>query len=233
MADIWIVIPAAGKGSRFSSDLPKQYHLIDGKTVLEHTIACFAHRADVKGIVVAISTNDEIAKTLIVPDKLEWVVGGAERSDSVLSAIEAIADRLHADDLIAVHDAARPCVKQSMLNDLFACARESGAAMAALACVDTVKQSVKRENHILSDKTLDRQNIWLAHTPQVFSGQHLHKALQYCVDNHIAITDDASAMEHIGVKPVLVNSHRENIKITHRDDLDLAAFFLAQLEERS
>lgn len=220
---IWVVIPCAGKGKRFGSITPKQYQPLGNITVLEQTLQCFLPRADVCGVVVAHAADDHWVSRLPADDRLHFVHGGAERADSVRAALEYLLSLASADDLVAVHDAARPCVRQQELDRLFLLAgREPDGAILALPATDTIKWVEQQQ----ISRTINREQVYLAQTPQVFRLGLLHQALTNALAQGLVITDDASAMELAGYKPYIVSGHKSNLKITQPEDLLLAEFYL-------
>ena len=230
---IWVVIPAAGVGKRMQADRPKQYLSLLGKTVLEHTLACFLPQPQITGIVIALHANDPYWQELPISTntKIYTVVGGKERSDSVLNALHYLSDELHckANSWVMVHDAARPCLSSDDIEQLMQLVNADDPLGGILA--SPVKDTMKRAQatlptHIAS--TESRQNLYHALTPQMFRLQALQQAVQYAFDNEIAITDDASAMEQQGFSPRLIIGNANNIKITQASDLALAEFFLSQ-----
>lgn len=225
MTAVWVVIPAAGVGSRFHSETPKQYHYLStGLTVLEQTVAAFAKRTDVTGIVISVAKNDPKIHSLRLPEKTVLVEGGSERFLSVKNALAYISEKANPSDLVAVHDAARPCVSQKDIDAVFsAAAKNRAGALLSLPCVNTLKQ----RSALGKLQTKDRQQFFMALTPQVFSVGLLQQAL--AADNLTAsITDDASAVERLGYAPELVLGDSCNIKITEPSDLALANFYLQQ-----
>jgi 2-C-methyl-D-erythritol 4-phosphate cytidylyltransferase len=227
MTKIWVIIPAAGSGKRFNSNKPKQYHPLLDSTVLQQTIERFIQRDDIAGIVLAVAKGDVEAKLIskaYPSQKVLVTLGGKERSDSVRQAMAFLQDKAADEDLVAVHDAARPCVRQSDLDAVLQSAKANTAgALLVLPSFNTLKQV---QGTKLS--TLDRSQIYQALTPQVFRFDLLIKALDHAASNNIAITDDASAVELLGLSPALVIGHSDNIKITEAEDLALAAFYLQQ-----
>lgn len=225
---IWVIIPAAGKGARFNIDQPKQYFPLLGSTVLQQTLKRFLLREDIKGIVLALSAED--IQRIDYPEfkKVTIVVGGADRASSVYNAITALENLVEKGDLVAVHDAARPCIRQSSLNCLFeeAMKHEVGAILACLA-TDTVKYV---NGHVI-EKTLDRNHVWAAQTPQVFQYELLRRAFEFCQKRQLSITDESSAVELLGLQPIVVEGRKDNIKITYEYDLELAAFFLGNIQK--
>jgi len=233
MSRLWAVIPAAGSGSRMGAALPKQYLTIDGRTVLEHTLQRVLAFARVRRVVVSIARDDPwFAGLPVAADaRVQTCVGGAERSDSVLNALDALAAEARAGDFVLVHDAARPCVRLSEMVALVAAAAEEGTgALLAMPVVDTVKQS-DAEGRVA--QTLDRNQVWLAATPQVIRYGVLRDALIDARRNGIVVTDEAQAVERLGGRPRLVACSRDNLKITRAEDLALAAFWLQRQREES
>ena len=222
---IWAVIPAAGSGSRFSKTELKQYQMIQGKTVLEHTVSRL-NDLPLSGYVLAISENDSVAKTLNLaqPDKAHFCVGGAERVHSVLNALTYLSQFASPDDLVFVHDAARPCVTQDCLNDLVNTAiQENCSAILAIPVRDTLKL-LEQENNI--EKTVSRDYLWQAQTPQISKLGILKDAIEKALQDGITITDEASALEYVGETVKVVQGRSDNIKITYSDDLELAKLIL-------
>lgn len=222
---IWAVIPAAGSGSRFSKTELKQYQMIQGQTVLEHTVSRL-NNLPLSGYVLAISEDDSVAKTLNLaqPDKAHFCVGGAERVHSVLNALTYLSQFASPDDLVFVHDAARPCVTQDCLNDLVNTAiQENCSAILAIPVRDTLKM-VEHENNI--EKTVSRDYLWQAQTPQISKLGILKHAIEKALQDGITITDEASALEYVGETVKVVQGRSDNIKITYSDDLELAKLIL-------
>ncbi len=225
----WVIIPAAGVGKRMQADIPKQYLKLHGRTVIEHTLNCFARHAEIAGIVVVIHANDpywsELELSLPVP--LYTVSGGKERADSVFNGLHFLIHELQqGDSLVLVHDAARPCLSQHDLDALLSQQHNPAGAILAMPVRDTMKH----EQQGCIDHTVSRTHLWHALTPQMFKAQALYQALDQALQEGAEITDEASAMEYAGMHPLLVEGAASNIKITRPDDLNLAAFFLQQGE---
>ncbi|HPY40822.1 MAG TPA: 2-C-methyl-D-erythritol 4-phosphate cytidylyltransferase [Thiolinea sp.] len=226
----WCVIPAAGVGKRMQSAVPKQYLNLQGKTVLEHSMGCFLQNSAIAGIVVVVSAGDEYWPDLrhLYQDKPVYcVMGGKERAYSVLNGLNYLQQELALEDStkVLVHDAARPCLSQRDLNALLAANTEQGAILAT-PVRDTMKRSFK--NQQLISHTEDRADLWHALTPQLAPLGLLAHALKEALGAGAVITDEASALEHLGLKPVLVEGDARNLKITRPADLALAAFFLQE-----
>lgn len=222
---LWAVIPAAGSGSRFSKTELKQYQYIQDRTVLEHTIRRIS-QLPLNGYVLAIGTQDTFAQTLAFQnvDKAHFCTGGAERVHSVLNALNHLLNFADENDWVLVHDAARPCVTIDCLNALVLKAIESNdSAILAIPVRDTLKQ-VKTGDHI--DKTVSRDSLWQAQTPQITKIGKLKKAIEQALENNVTITDEASALEYMGETVRVVMGRSDNIKITYPDDLELARLIL-------
>lgn len=221
------IVPAAGVGSRMKADRPKQYLLIDGKTVLEHTVEKLLAHPQIAKVVVAVTEGDPYYPELSIalhPDVIR-VAGGKERADSVLSGLNYVSAQLPC-EWVLVHDAARPCVTLNDIDRLIdvCCAHPTGGILAS-PVRDTMKRANK-ENNIYH--TVDREALWHALTPQMFKTQQLTRALADALQQGVAITDEASALEWLGETPALVQGSANNIKITQPEDLALAEFYLSR-----
>ena len=222
---LWAVVPAAGSGSRFSKTELKQYQYIQNHTVLEHTVNRL-NSLDLAGCVLAIGEQDHFAKTLSFQhkDKLHFCLGGVERVHSVLNALIYLSEITDEDDWVLVHDAARPCVTQENLQLLVnAAIAHNQSAILAIPVRDTLKL-VHTENQI--EKTVSRELLWQAQTPQMAKLKILKNALETALIDHLTITDEASALEYADFPVQLVQGRSDNIKITYPDDLELAQLIL-------
>lgn len=228
---VWVVIPAAGIGSRMQADRPKQYLSLAGKTVIEHTIECFTSHPAVAGIVIAVSVGDPYWQAIApkFTDALYPVPGGAERSGSVLNGLLYLRDGLVLPDKtqVLVHDAARPCLARDDLNRLLSKGMQcKEGALLAMPVRDTMKRALGDMQCVA--KTENRENLWHALTPQMAQLGVLTDALQQALQSGVEVTDESSALEHAGLQPALVEGQSSNIKITRPADLALAEFFLSQ-----
>lgn len=252
------VVVAAGVGKRFGSQMPKQYTHIGGQTVLQHTIAALSKVHQLSTCYLVISEEDAIAKTLSFSMPIKWVVGGKERMNSVFNAVKTIwqqyqtpfSDKAfsekashHAYDnhWVLIHDAARPCVNPSDIEKLITQTtqqfsqqsqqehgQESAGGLLAVPVRDTVKQIIHAQDKVLAQKTLDRSQLWLAQTPQIFPLATLYDYLIQAIEQTIAFTDEASLFEHFGKQPLLVEGSHSNIKLTFPEDLQFAQVYLAK-----
>lgn len=233
--NIWVIIPAAGVGRRMGSDVPKQYLLLNDKPVIEHTLDVFSSHQAISEIVIAVSKDDEYWSSINLKSTkpIHKAEGGKERCDSVLNGLNYLENKAKADDWVLVHDAARPCLRHEDLNLLIDSLEQHAiGGILAVPVKDTMKRSIENSN--LIKETVDRESLWHALTPQMFRFSFLRDALESALKNNKVITDEASAIEYAGGKPVLVEGHADNIKITRPEDLALAAFFLreAKLEHK-
>nr|WP_174505757.1 2-C-methyl-D-erythritol 4-phosphate cytidylyltransferase [Acinetobacter sp. Marseille-Q1620] len=220
----WVIIPAAGSGSRFSKTELKQYQMIQGKTVLEHTVSRL-NTLDLAGYVLAIAEDDNVAKNLKFAnqEKAHFCIGGQERVHSVLNALNYLVGIAAPDDLILVHDAARPCISHENLLQLVNDAKCHGNSILAIPVRDTLKYVPE---HNIIDKTVSRDFLWQAQTPQVATLSILKNAIELALKDQVVITDEASALEYAGETVYVVQGRSDNIKITYPDDLELAKLIL-------
>jgi 2-C-methyl-D-erythritol 4-phosphate cytidylyltransferase len=206
--------------------LPKQYLEIAGATLLEHSVRALLACPQVEGLVVALHAKDTFAVSLPVLDdsRVQCVTGGAQRSDSVGSALSALLSRAAPRDWVLVHDAARPCLRAEDLARLIERVTASGTGgILAEPVVDTIKQA-GADGLVL--RTLDRASLWRAQTPQMFRLGELYQALESANGRGQAITDEASAMELAGYPVQLVPGSASNLKVTRPGDLSLATWYL-------
>lgn len=223
----WAIIPAAGVGKRMMTDRPKQYLELFNKTVIEHTLNRLLSIDSISGVVLSVSEGDEYWRDLNYQSTKPLLIakGGAERSDSVLNALMLLKENVDAAENIyaLVHDAARPCVRPQDIQLLMIEATEINGGLLAIPVRDTMKRSNKNAQ---VNKTVDRNGLWHALTPQMFRLDLLIGALQNAQLHNLPITDDSSAMELMGYKPKLVEAHEDNIKITRAFDLELAELYI-------
>ncbi len=242
LVPVWVVIPAAGIGQRMQSVLPKQYIKIHDKTLIEHTLDCFLEHKQIAGIVVVISDTDNYWQSLKVNTGNAPVItvkGGKDRCDSVIAGLNYLEriKKIPLSSWVMVHDAARPCLSTKDLDAVLALRETNGVGgLLASPVRDTMKRSIAlektsiaKESSLLStvSHTESRENLWHALTPQMFCLGALQNALSFCQNNDIGVTDESSAMESVGEKPLIVKCSHNNIKVTHPDDIKLATYFLS------
>ena len=217
----WAVIPAAGVGARMAADRPKQYLQLGGLTILEHSLLCFVNHPNLRGLVISLAVDDPYWPGLpcAQDSRIERVAGGKERADSVLNALL----HLHAsgaddNDWVLVHDAARPNLARSDLDNLLSeLANDPVGGLLAVPAKDTLKRADAQGR---VTETVDRSQIWQAYTPQMFRLGALHRALADSLVSNVSITDEASAIEWAGQSPRLIEGRADNIKVTRPEDLE-------------
>ncbi len=227
MSQVYAVVPAAGAGKRMGAAIPKQYLELAGRTVLEHTLARLAAHPRIARVVVAVSAGDEFYPALAprLSPKVRDVVGGAERCHSVLAALDSLALVAGLNDWVMVHDAARPCVRTADLDRMLAeLERHAVGGILAAPVRDTLKRCAA-DGAIVA--TVDRSALWHALTPQMFRLGVLRDAIRAALAEGVLVTDEAMAIERAGLVPRVVAGHTDNLKITHPEDLALAAAILA------
>jgi 2-C-methyl-D-erythritol 4-phosphate cytidylyltransferase len=220
MSTFAVILPAAGQSRRFHDKAYKKpFAPLGGRAVWLHSAERFMNRSDVKQLIVVIAKEDKElfdmkfgANVAILG--VQVVFGGAERADSVQKALEQVKDGI---EFIAVHDAARPCIVDPWIDDVFAAAERDGAAILAASVQATLKR-VDTQKHISA--TVDREGLWEAQTPQVFRRELLMQA--YAQRGREPVTDDAQLVERLGHTVTVVPCSPLNLKITTRDDLKLA-----------
>jgi 2-C-methyl-D-erythritol 4-phosphate cytidylyltransferase len=209
-----VIIPSAGSGSRMGQDIPKQYLLVNGKSILEHTVMVFASMPQISQIIIVTQNDDQF-----IDSYLNWSAkvqilkcGGKYRAQTVLNALQQLA--CEANDWVLIHDAARCCITAGLVEKLIlSLAEDQVGGILALKAPDTLKQV--KDGVICS--TLDRSQVYYAQTPQMFRYQILLNALlQAKLDE---ITDDASAVEALGLPVKIVDGSSTNIKVTYITDL--------------
>ena len=220
----WLVMPAAGRGERFGADVPKQYALLGGRMVIERALACFEGMPGLAGVVIALAAEDTQVRIRYTPGvPVHFVTGGTTRSESVMAALVWLHEGPAEDtDWVLVHDAARPLLSPDDRDRLVAaCEQDGSGGLLAIQVVDTLKQAGSDGR---SERTVSREGLWRAQTPQMFRLGALKVALDRAGS---AVTDEAAAMEAMGFRPVLVPGSARNLKITTAADLQLAESLLS------
>jgi 2-C-methyl-D-erythritol 4-phosphate cytidylyltransferase len=225
---VFALIPAAGSGTRLSREAPKQYLALAGRPMLWHAIRAVC-APPVEFVFVVLAPGDKIFPShdwSAFEGKLEPLYcGGQTRRDSVYNGLVAAMAAVDADDWMLVHDAARPCLPDADLKQLIAeCKNDEIGGILALPVAETVKKVAKDEAGAQRVAgTEDRSQLWLAQTPQMFRAGLLAQALQRAEG---AVTDEASAIEQMGLKPRVVTGSRRNLKVTHPEDVAIAEAIL-------
>ena len=224
MSKISVIIAAAGNSTRFNASEKKTFAMLAGTPVWVHSARVFASHQQVQQIIVAISPDDESYFTERFESEIKRfnakvVLGGAQRSDSVANALAAVNSD---SDLIAIHDGARPCIDLALFQGVIDAAETHGAAIPAVPVSSTIKRS---DNDQLVAETVDRTDLHLAQTPQVFASQVICNA--YEKRGSLQPTDEAQLLETLGISVAIAPGSRFNIKITQPEDLRFAEACLA------
>ena len=216
-----VILPAAGRSTRFQSAEKKVFADLDGRPVWRRSLDLFLSRSDVcQCVLVAAPADRERFAAVMIGERVRVADGGAERFESVANALALTTSEA---DFVAVHDAARPYATQAMIDDVFSRAAETGAALLAVPVSDTVKRD---DGAGRVRDTIPRQGLWLAQTPQVFRRDWLLDAYARRAAFGPTITDDAQLVEAAGHAVHLVPGSAANLKITTREDLGLAEAIL-------
>ncbi|MBS0407406.1 MAG: 2-C-methyl-D-erythritol 4-phosphate cytidylyltransferase [Proteobacteria bacterium] len=214
------LLPCAGSGARAGGVVPKQYQPVAGVPMVRHTLAAFLAVARIARVLVVVAPGDD---TLQAPDAAYSIAacGGATRAQSVFNGLAALRDQgAGADDWVLVHDAARCLVTPALIDALIdACLPDAVGGLLALPLADTLKSATGTR----AVATLERADKWLAQTPQMFRVGALHAALvAHAAQGFAGITDEASAVEAAGQRPLLVRGSAQNFKVTYPEDFALA-----------
>jgi 2-C-methyl-D-erythritol 4-phosphate cytidylyltransferase len=224
MGSIAVLIPAAGRSTRYADKEKKPFATLDGRAVWLRSAELFVNRSDVAECLIMIAPeDDERFRTRYAANlafmNVKLVPGGRERFDSIANGLARISAGV---EMVAIHDAVRPCVTAEQIDAVFAAARQHGAAILAARLADTLKRV---EGQFIKE-TPSREGLWLAQTPQVFRRDILEAAYARRGAAAEAITDDAQLVEALGLNVAVVEGTASNIKITSKDDLALAAAIL-------
>ncbi|HWA39551.1 MAG TPA: 2-C-methyl-D-erythritol 4-phosphate cytidylyltransferase [Burkholderiales bacterium] len=227
------LLPAAGSGTRMAGETPKQYLTLAGRPMLWHAVRAVCV-PPVEAVFVVLSAEDRTFAgydwSAFAGRLYPLFCGGATRRDSVYNGLVGLMTDLDLDEWVLVHDAARPCLPGQDLQRLVAeCRDDEVGGILAFPVAETVKKAGKDEGGAQRIAgTEDRSQLWLAQTPQMFRAGLLAQALREAKG---AVTDEASAVEQLGLKPRLVAGSRENIKVTYPEDMAIAESILARREK--
>jgi len=223
---ISVIIPSAGYGKRFGE--LKQFKLLNGKPLICFTIRPFLEIKQVVEIIIVVQKNKiaflrQYLKKQSYKKSIKIVEGGEKRQDSIRNGMKFVIDN---SDLICIHDAVRPFITKDLIKACFRKCKTYDGAILGLKSTDTVKYS---KNQVVN-KTIDRNRIWLAQTPQVFQKKKLIKAIKNAQDNNLESTDESFLMENIGFNIKLVEGHVNNIKITFNSDWNLTKYLMNNIK---
>ncbi|GAB2894689.1 2-C-methyl-D-erythritol 4-phosphate cytidylyltransferase [Uliginosibacterium flavum] len=224
MTRYFAIVPAAGSGSRMGAEQPKQYLALCGKPLLWHAIAALAAVPRIAKVFVVLSPEDEWWESFdwsTFGTRLQVLrVGGATRAQSVSNGLSAVAGQVAAEDWMLVHDAARACLSVAQVDALIdTLAEDPVGGLLAVPVADTLKRA---DGAARVAATVARDGLWQAQTPQMFRHALLSRALAACP----GVTDEAGAIEALGLAPRLVAADATNFKVTYPQDLALAAQIL-------
>jgi 2-C-methyl-D-erythritol 4-phosphate cytidylyltransferase len=229
----WAIVPAAGVGQRFSADIPKQFHQLNGALVAQHTLSRLLSLSIIEAIIAPCEVGSGYwSKVPASTDRrVRLVPGGKQRANSVLNGLAALQELAADDDWILVHDMARPCVTPANIASLISKldGHKVGGILAA-PINDTLKV-VAGDKSIIS--TVNRAEYRAAQTPQMFRFGLLKASIQGMLDEHKLPTDEASAIEYAGLTASVVEGRQDNIKITRREDLAIAEAIMKNQETES
>jgi 2-C-methyl-D-erythritol 4-phosphate cytidylyltransferase/2-C-methyl-D-erythritol 2,4-cyclodiphosphate synthase len=225
------LIPAAGTGSRMGDAMPKQYLIVSGRTLLAHAVEPFCAHPRIDSVFIVLSPKDarfrQIDWSGFGPKLHPLYCGGSSRAESVLNGLSALPKHSES-DWVLVHDAARPCIDAELIDRLIdTVGDDQVGGLLALPLADTLKLA-DAERRV--DKTLPREGLWQAQTPQMFRAGLLTRALQQSSLHEV--TDEASAMERAGMCPMLVSGTARNLKVTYAQDMQVAEKFLERSSMR-
>lgn len=227
---VFVIVVAAGAGSRFGSRVPKQFLMLRNRPVVVHALRRFEDSPDVDEIVVVVpEAFIADAEALVTRSRLHKVgavvAGGRRRQDSVANGLKTLAAR--STDVVLVHDGVRPFVEGKHIAQVVAECRKHKAAVLAVQPKETVRSS---SGGITFDRTLDRTALWLIQTPQAFSAGVLKKAMALAAKRQVSATDEAALVERLGIRARIVHGSYDNIKITTPEDLELGKLIDARWE---
>jgi 2-C-methyl-D-erythritol 4-phosphate cytidylyltransferase len=228
---VFVILPAAGLGTRMAGSQPKQFLALDGIPILIHSLRAFASVARVTAIYVAVrQTEMERVQNQIAEygfaSRVRVVEGGDNRQESVSHALAALP--AEAEDIVLVHDAVRPLIDAATIERTIDAVIEHGAAIVGMPAVDTIKQVERTAHGALITSTIPREFIVLAQTPQGFRYGLLKSAFAEAQADGFIGTDEASVVERAGLPVAVVHGSQVNLKITQPGDLELAEFYLSQ-----
>ena len=225
---LWVVVPAAGFGARMGGTLPKQYQPMAGSCMLEHTLQRLLQVPEIAGFVVVLAPDDAHWQTIPSASnpRILTAPGADTRAGSVVAGLQYVLDKADDQPWVLVHDAARPLICTTDIKRLIDAVYNSGAIGGILATPvqDTLKSA---DEYCCINKTVNREGLWQAQTPQLFNADQLlgamHSSMKLAAES---ITDESSAMEAAGHEPLLVEALKPNLKVTRPVDFQVATALL-------
>jgi len=228
---VFVILPAAGLGTRMAGPQPKQFLALDGVPILIHSLRAFASVQRVTAIYVAVRTTEidrveaQIAEYGFA-NRVRVVAGGDTRQESVSHALAALPAQ--PDDIVLIHDAVRPLIDAATIDRTIDAVAQSGAAIVGMPAIDTIKQVERTAHGALITSTIPREYVVLAQTPQGFRYSLLQRAFAEANADGFVGTDEASLVERAGIPVAVVHGSQVNLKITQPGDLELAEFYLTR-----
>ena len=228
---VFVILPAAGLGTRMAGPQPKQFLALDGVPILIHSLRAFASVQRGTAIYVAVRTTEidrveaQIAEYGFA-NRVRVVAGGDTRQESVSHALAALPAQ--PDDIVLIHDAVRPLIDAATIDRTIDAVAQSGAAIVGMPAIDTIKQVERTAHGALITSTIPREYVVLAQTPQGFRYSLLQRAFAEANADGFVGTDEASLVERAGIPVAVVHGSQVNLKITQPGDLELAEFYLHQ-----
>jgi len=228
---VFVILPAAGLGTRMAGPQPKQFLALGGVPILIHSLRAFAAAPRVTSIYVAVRKAEmERAEAQVAEfrfaGRVQVVEGGEKRQESVANALRALPAQ--ADDLVLVHDAVRPLIDAATIERTIDAVAQYGAAIVGLPAIDTIKQVERTAHGALVTATIPREFVVQAQTPQGARYGLLERAFAEATADGFLGTDEASLLERAGIPVAVVHGSQVNLKITQPGDLELAEFYLQQ-----
>lgn len=233
---VFVILPAAGLGTRMAGPQPKQFLALDGVPILIHSLRAFAAAPRVNSISVAVRNVEmERAEAQVAEygfaDRVRVVEGGEKRQESVANALRSLSAQ--PDDIVLVHDAVRPLIDAATIERTIDAVAQFGAAIVGLPAIDTIKQVERTAHGALITATIPREFVVQAQTPQGARFRLLQHAFNDAEADGFIGTDEASLLERAGVPVAVVHGSQVNLKITQPGDLELAEFYLKQRDSRN
>jgi 2-C-methyl-D-erythritol 4-phosphate cytidylyltransferase len=225
------IIPAAGSSKRMQNNISKQYLLLEGTPVLARTLEIFQRSPGIDEIFLIVPRADidyahkHIVNRYAISKVSNILAGGKERQDSVRNGIDALGND---HDIVVIHDGVRPFISEELVHSAILGASKAKAVTVGVPVKDTVKSI---DYHGIVVETLDRNHLWLTQTPQAFERDIIKKAYEVAYRDNYYGTDDASLVERIGIKVMMIRGSYDNIKITTKDDIMLAEILTRRLKK--
>ena len=224
-----VILPSAGQGERFGSDIPKQYRKIGNKLVINYSLDLFLSFEECKKIIIAVSDLDQIPNDISKDKRIEIILGGKSRGQSVQNSFNHLSQSQSYINVL-IHDAARPCLHINEVKNFLKlfCSSSHVGMIFSNPCTDTLKSSLDGK---IINETVERSSMWQAQTPQIFKFENLNNAYSSFTGNLNNLTDESSLFDSLNEEVFLYEGSSKNIKITLKEDLQLAEFIIRNHKE--